>query len=161
MVLDPVEHRASTIHIPSDAPQILTDTPTSPHYGDEPIWARASDPRSVAMDADGKVWLTGRVRGADEQPEFCTDPSNPYADYFPVPRGTRQVFMYDPETDGFSEIDTCFSADHNQLGHDDVFYYGFSAGVGWIDTKVWEGDRGCRGGRKGGAPPFSTRTAMA
>ena len=138
VVLDPVEHRASTIHIPSDAPQILTDTPTSPHYGDEPIWARASDPRSVAMDADGKVWLTGRVRGADEQPEFCTDPSNPYADYFPVPRGTRQVFMYDPETDGFSEIDTCFSADHNQLGHDDVFYYGFSAGVGWIDTKVWE-----------------------
>ena len=135
-----MEHRAHTIHIPSDAPSILTDTPASPYYGDEPIWARAADPRSVAMDADGKVWLTGRVRGAEEQPEFCTSSSsvNPFADYFPVSRGTRQVFVYDPETEGFSEIDTCFSADHNQLGHDDAFYYGFSAGVGWIDTTVWE-----------------------
>ena len=137
-VLDPVEHRASTIHIPSNAPRILTDTPTSPYYGDDPIWARASDPRSVAMDEEGKVWFTGRVRGADEQPEFCTDGSNAFSDYFPLARGTRQAFMYDPETERFSEIDTCFSADHNQLGHDDKFYYGFRDGVGWIDTKVWE-----------------------
>ena len=137
-VLDPVEHRASTIQIPSGAPQILTDTPTSPYYGDEPIWVRASDPRSVAMDGEGRVWFTGRVRGADEQPDFCTDPSNAFADYFPVARGTRQVFKFDPATEEFSEIDTCFSADHNQLGHDDVFYYGFSAGVGWIDTRVWD-----------------------
>ena len=136
-VLDPVEHRASTIQIPSSAPPILTDTPTSPYYGDEPIWARQSDPRSVAMDADGRVWLTGRVRGADEQPEFCTGASNAFGEYFPVERGTRQVFMYDPETAGFSEIDTCFSADHNQLGHDDVFYYGFRDGVGWVDTEIW------------------------
>ena len=136
-VLDPVEHRASNIQIPSSAPPILTDTPTSPYYGDEPFWARQSDPRSVAMDADGRVWFTGRVRGADEQPEFCTGASNAFAEYFPVERGTRQVFMYDPETAGFSEIDTCFSADHNQLGHDDVFYYGFRDGVGWVDTEIW------------------------
>ena len=137
-VLDPVEHRATTIKIPSNAPPILTETPTSLYYGDEPIWARQSDPRSVAMDAEGRVWLTGRVRGADEQPSFCTDGSNVFADYFPMERGTRQAFMYDPETEEFSEIDTCFSADHNQLGHDDVFYYGFSEGVGWIDTKLWD-----------------------
>ena len=137
-VLDPVEHRATNITIPSDAPPILSETPTSPYYGDEPIWARRSDPRSVAMDGTGKVWLTGRVRGADEQPSFCTDSENAFADYFPIERGTRQAFMYDPETEEFSEIDTCFSADHNQLGEDERFYYGFRDGVGWIDVEIWE-----------------------
>ncbi len=137
-VLDPVEHRAFNIQIPSNAPPILTNTPTSPYYGDDPIWARQSDPRSVAMDGEGRVWLTGRVRGADEQPSFCTDGSNAFADYFPIERGTRQAFMYDPDTEAFSEIDTCFSADHNQLGEDERFYYGFREGVGWIDTEIWD-----------------------
>ena len=137
-VLDPVEHRANNIIIPSNAPPILTETPTSPYYGDEAIWARRSDPRSVAMDAEGRVWLTGRVRGADEQPSFCTDSANVFADYFPLERGTRQAFMYDPQTEAFSEIDTCFSADHNQIGEDERFYYGFRDGVGWIDTEIWD-----------------------
>ncbi len=137
-VVDPVEHRASAIPIPSGAPRILTDTPESPYYGDDPIWARASDPRSVAMDGEGRVWLTGRIRGEDAQPDFCSDAANPFADYFPLERGRRQVFLYDPETEAFSEIDTCFAADHNQLGHDDRFYYGFREGVGWVDTKVWD-----------------------
>ena len=137
-VLDPVGHRATMITIPSNAPPILTDTPTSPYYGDDPIWARRSDPRSVAMDGSGRVWLTGRIRGADEQPSFCTDDSNSFANYFPLERGRRQAFMYDPETETFSEIDTCFSADHNQLGEDERFYYGFRDGVGWIDTEMWD-----------------------
>ena len=137
-VIDPVEHRAFNIPIPSSAPRILTDTPASPYYGDEPIWARAADPRSVAMDGDGRVWLTGRVRGPDEQPSFCTDGANPFAAYFPIDVGTRQVFLYDPPTEAFSEIDTCFSADHNQLGHDERFYYGFREGVGWIDVELWD-----------------------
>ena len=61
----PREHDS---HPPSRAPRILTDTPESPYYGDDPIWARASDPRSVAMDGEGRVWLTGRIRGEDAQP---------------------------------------------------------------------------------------------
>ncbi len=137
-VLDPVEHRAFNIPIPTDAPRIMTDTPESPYYGNEPIWARAADPRSVAMDGEGRVWLTGRVRGEEEQPGFCTDAGNPFAAHFPLERGRRQVFMYDPETEQFSGIDTCFSSDHNQLSHDDVFYYGFRDGVGWVDTQVWD-----------------------
>ena len=137
-VIDPVEHRAFNIPIPSSAPRILTDTPASPYYGDEPIWARAADPRSVAMDGDGRVWLTGRVRGPDEQPSFCTDDDNRFAAYFPLEVGRRQVFLYDPPTEAFSEIDTCYSADHNQLGHDERFYYGFRDGVGWIDVELWD-----------------------
>ena len=137
-VLDPVEHRASVINIPSSGPEIQTSTPVSPYWGDDAVWARQSDPRSVAMDADGRVWLTGRVRGADAQPEFCTDESNAFADYYPLARGSRQVFMYDPGTEVFSEIDTCFSADHNQISDDDVIYYGFNGGLGWIDIDIWD-----------------------
>ena len=57
-VLDPVEHRASTITIPSTAPEMQTETPPSPYWDDDPVWARRSDPRSVAMDGQGRVWLT-------------------------------------------------------------------------------------------------------
>ena len=138
LVLDPVEHRASTIEIPSNATQIGANSPESPYWGDEDIWARSSDPRSVAMDGQGRVWLTGRVRDAQDQPEFCTGGSNRYADYYPLQRGGRQVFTYDPETEVFSEIDTCFSADHNQIGENDVIYYALSSAVGWIDMKIWD-----------------------
>ena len=137
-VLDPVEHRASMITIPSNASQIQTNTPESPYWDDEDIWARSSDPRSVAMDGQGRVWLTGRVREAQDQPEFCTDGSNRYADYYPLSRGGRQVFMYDPTTEAFSEIDTCFSADHNQIGENDAIYYGMNSGAGWIDMEIWD-----------------------
>ncbi len=137
-VIDPVEHRAFNIPVPTNAPLIQSETPESPYYGEEPIWERRSDPRSVAMDGDGRVWLTGRVRGPEDQPDFCTSSDNPFAAYFPLGPGTRQVFLYDPPTEAFSEIDTCFSADHNQLGHDNRFYYGFRDGVGWIDIDVWD-----------------------
>ena len=90
------------------------------------------------MDGDGRVWLTGRIRGPDAQPSFCTDAANAFAAYFPLEVGTRQVFLYDPETEAFSEIDTCYSSDHNQLGHDERFYYGFRDGVGWVDTELWD-----------------------
>jgi len=136
-VVDPVEHRTFNIQIPSTAPPIQTETPTSPYYGDEPVWARQSDPRSVAIAGDGRVWFTGRVRG-DEQPDFCTDTANEFANYFPLERGRRQVFVFDPETEEFQEVDTCFSADHNQLGEDERFYYGFRDGVGWIDVSTWD-----------------------
>jgi hypothetical protein len=137
-VLDPVAHRAFTIPVPSNGPEIQGRTPESPYWGDEPVWARYSDPRSVALDADGRVWLTGRVRGADAQPAFCTDEVNAFADYFPLARGTRQVFMYDPPNEQFSEIDTCFSADHNMISEEDVFFYGFNSGLGWIDVEIWD-----------------------
>ena len=137
-VLDPVEHRAFNIDIPSGGPVIQGQTPESPYWGDDPVWARQSDPRSVAMDGDGRVWLTGRIRAPGEQPAFCTDPENAFAAHYPIAQATRQVFMYDPETEAFSEIDTCFSADHNQIGEDERIYYGFANGLGWIDMEIWD-----------------------
>ena len=137
-VLDPVEHRAFTIDIPSSGPIIQGQTPESPYWGDDPVWARRSDPRSIAMDGDGRVWLTGRIRAPGEQPAFCTDAANPFGAHYPLAQGTRQVFLYDPETEAFSQIDTCFSADHNQIGEDERIYYGFNSGLGWIDMEIWD-----------------------
>ena len=90
------------------------------------------------MDGQGRVWLTGHVRDTRDQPGFCTDASNAFADHYPLARGARQVFMYDPGTEVFSEIDTCFSADHNQISDDDIIYYGFNGGLGWIDIDIWD-----------------------
>ena len=137
-VLDPVENQASTIDIPSNGPTIQGQTPESPYWGDDPVWARQSDPRSVAMDGDGRVWLTGRIRAPGEQPAFCTGEANAFGAHYPLAQGSRQVFMYDPETEAFSEIDTCFSADHNQIGEDERIYYGFNGGLGWIDMEIWD-----------------------
>ena len=133
-VLDPVEHRASAIKIPTNAPKIGTNTPLSPYWGDEDVWERAADPRSVVMDGEGRVWLTGRIRDASEQPEFCQGDSNKFGQYFPLETSRRQVFMYDPPSEEFTAIDTCFSADHNQIGEDNFIYFGQNDALGWIDT---------------------------
>src|SRR5438067_1200957 len=49
-VLDPRENTATQIKLPSSAPPIDTNTPASPFWGDEKIWQRSADPRSVTMD---------------------------------------------------------------------------------------------------------------
>src|SRR6266478_7107831 len=72
-VLDPRENRATEIKVPSGAPSIDTDTPASPFWGDEKIWQRSADPRSVTMDSHGRVWVTARIRAAQQQPAFCKD----------------------------------------------------------------------------------------
>src|SRR6059036_3300121 len=84
-VLDPNENAATEIKLPSNAPPIDTDTPASPYWGTEKIWARSADPRSVTMDSHGRVWVTARIRAPQDQPAFCKDGSmNKFAKYFPL-----------------------------------------------------------------------------
>ena len=98
-VLDPVEHRASVIKIPSRGPrfsQMGENSLPSPYWGNADIWERASDPRSLAMDSKGRLWLTGRFRDVQDQPAFCQDSENAFGGYYPLVRSDRQVTMYDP-----------------------------------------------------------------
>src|SRR2546425_1455370 len=67
-VLDPRKNETSMIKIPSNGPMIDSDTPESPYWGNEKIWERKSDPRSPAMDSNGRVWLTARIRAPQQQP---------------------------------------------------------------------------------------------
>lgn len=134
-VLDPVENRVTGIKVPSSAPRMGQSTAPSAHWGTANIWERSSDPRSVAMDAQGRVWLTARIRSAD-QPAFCG--SNKFGQYYPLSGGNRQVIIYDPKTRRFSEIDTCFSADHNEIGRNNVIYFGQNSSLGWLDIKTYD-----------------------
>jgi hypothetical protein len=138
-VLDPKKNETSMIKIPSNAPVIDDKTPESPYWGTEKIWQRQADPRSVAMDAHGRVWLTARIRAPQQQPASCTDGSNKFSKYFPLKGpGTRQVEMYDPKTKQFTMIDTCFAADHNKFDDKDSLVFGQNSAIGWLDTATFD-----------------------
>src|SRR5438094_1259526 len=83
-VLDPRTNTTSEIKLPSNAPVLDANTPASPYWGSEKIWQRQADPRSVAMDAKGHVWVTARIRAPKDQPAYCKDPANTFAKYFPM-----------------------------------------------------------------------------
>ena len=117
----------------------------SPYWGDENIWLAAAQPRSAAVDQVGRVWFASRMRGGDtasdigKQPDFCkTGSSNKFAEYFPMPRGAKQVAVYDPEKKEVSEIDTCFTTDHNEFGADGSLFFGQNGSVGWVNTAMWD-----------------------
>ena len=140
-VLDPLENRASQIKIPSSASPIDANTPPSPYWGDEKIWQRTSDPRSVVFDRQGRVLVTARIRNPQQQPAFCTDPSNKFAKYFPIQSGNRQVELYDPKTKQFTQIDTCFSADHNHFAEDGSLIFGQTNAIGWVNVATFDKTR--------------------
>jgi hypothetical protein len=141
-MVDPVANRAEQIKIPTPAP-VLTSTfnaaPTaSPAWGTD-VWKRSGDPRSVAILGDGKVLVAVRLRESQKQPAYCgPDSANKFAKYYPLRQSGRQVTIYDPKTKQFANIDTCFTADHNQVGKDNLVYFGQNGAVGWIDLTAWE-----------------------
>ena len=139
-VLDPRTNSSTEIRIPSNGPVLDAATPRSPTWGDEKIWQRQADPRSVAMDGKGRVWVAARTRAPQQQPAFCTDgAANRFAKYFPMTGpGTRQIQMYDPKTKQFTAIDSCFAADHNQFDEHDALVFGQENAVGWIDTVAFD-----------------------
>lgn len=136
MILDPLEHRVRNVTVPSDAPKTGASTTPSPYWGTENVWERSSDPRSVAMDAQGRVWLTGRIRAAQSQPAHCM--SSAFGKYYPLKSGGRQVIQYDPKSQQFTNLDTCFTADHNQIGRDNFMYFGMNGALGWIDINTYD-----------------------
>src|SRR5437867_1923390 len=139
-VLDPRENRTTEIKLPSNGPVLDANTPSSPTWGDEKIWQRQADPRSVAMDGKGRVWVTARTRAPQQQPAFCKDGStNKFAKYFAMPGpSARQIELYDPKTKQFTSIDSCFAADHNQFDDHDALVFGQDNAIGWVDTATFD-----------------------
>ncbi len=145
-VLDPVKNVATTIHIPVRDP----DTPSaanlpvlhaSPYWGEDKIWDSQASVHNPMLDREGRVWFTARIRGEDN-PAFCKKGSDhPSAKAFPVEKSTRQLAMYDPKTQKFTLIDTCFSTHHLQFASDADNTLWTSAGgpqapvAGWLNTK--------------------------
>lgn len=142
-VLDPVSNTASVINAPvrdADTPTTNSTPPTMPsaYWDDEPIWDSKANAHNPMLDQDGRVWYTARIRGADN-PDFCKEGSDhPSAQLFPTTRAGRQLSVYDPATEQYTFVDTCYSTHHLQFAYDDDNTLWTSGGgqvVGWLNTK--------------------------
>src|SRR4029077_19283494 len=58
--LDPRTNTTSEIKIPSNGPVLDANTPASPYWGNEKIWQRQADPRSVPVEGEGQVLMHAR-----------------------------------------------------------------------------------------------------
>ena len=113
----------------------------SPFYGDEALWQAPADPHNPMFDDKGRVWMTTKVRG-NTLPDWCQEGSaNKFAQYYPTSRSGRQASYYDPETEEFALIDTCFGTHHLHFAPDEDRTLYFSGGgdvVGWINTRLYD-----------------------
>ena len=145
--LDPVAHTVTQIPIVPvrDNPNlsVASGPPLgpSPYWSDEAIWDSKANVHNPMLDAQARLWLTTRVREADT-PAFCRAGSNhPSAQVFPVERSSRQLAMYDPSTEAFTLIDTCYSTHHLVFAEDEnntIWTSGGGPVLGWLDTRMFD-----------------------
>jgi hypothetical protein len=150
-VLDPKSAKVSYLTPPegADVPEALgpghsamaKPLAASAYWGMEQIWDTKFDNHNDMFDANGRVWMTG-TNHAPGTPAFCRKGSeNPYAKAFPIDSSERQLAVFDPKTEKFTFINTCFNTHHLQFGFDDhntVWTSGGGPVAGWLDTKVFD-----------------------
>ena len=150
-VLDPKTAKVGYITPPegADVPEALgpghsaIEKPlaASAYWGMEKIWDTKFDNHNDMFDSKGRLWMTG-TNHAPGTPAFCRKGSeNAYAKAFPLDTNERQLAMFDPKTEKFTFIDTCFNTHHLQFAFDDHNTLWTSGGgpvAGWLDTKVFD-----------------------
>src|SRR5580693_3069300 len=151
VVLDTAENSTFSLDIPTrEARDKVPSRFPAPNrhsnfWGMEHLWANPpydpADPHNPMIDSKGRVWMTSKIRG-NQDPEWCNDPSNKFAAWFPLKNSGRQASFFDPKTREFTLIDTCFSTHHLQFDNDpdQTLYFNELTGpiFGWIDTKVYD-----------------------
>lgn len=143
-VLDPVNHVTDQVPLTVRDPETGSASGTvampSPYWGDEPIWDSKTNVHNPMLDEQGKVWITATVRPPDN-PDFCkTGSGHPSAKLFPIERAGRHLGVYDPETDEYTHISTCFSTHHLMFAEDENNTLWTSGGgqvIGWLNTKKY------------------------
>lgn len=141
---DPVTHERSEVPVyprdpatPDAGGSVLA---SSPYWGDEPIWNSQTNVHNPMFDEDGRVWLTSRVRPANN-PDFCKEGSeHPSARLFPLARSYRHLAVYDPATEELTNIGTCFSTHHLMFAMDEqntLWTSGDGQVVGWLDVEAF------------------------
>lgn len=146
-VLDPVGHADSEVKIPVRDPNTpnVTARPHgfSPSWGPNAIWNSQTITHNPMMDEKGRVWMTSQIR-APENPDWCKAGSaHPSANAFPIKTSNRNIAMYDPASEKFTLLSTCFPTHHLAFSRDHAQLF-FSAGVvgpavlGWLDVKKFE-----------------------
>jgi hypothetical protein len=150
-ILDPMKNVATTFKAPvRDAAMPLNLGPghaaaldplePSPYWGRERIWETRVNNHNAMLDRQGRLWLTASIRGADN-PAFCKAGSDhPSAKAVPMDRAVRHLAMFDPKTQKYTFVDTCYSTHHPQFGYDandTLWTSGGGPVVGWLNTKMF------------------------
>jgi hypothetical protein len=153
-ILDPKTHKVSYFKMPVADPNMRVSLgpplhgsaavkPTQPsaYWGDTVLWDSRANQHNAMFDKTGRVWLAATVRDIDN-PAFCKKGSeHPSAKVFPLERSGRQVAVFDPKTQKYSFIDTCFGTHHPQFGYDSdntLWLSGSGPVAGWVNTTVWD-----------------------
>ena len=142
-VLDPAANSIDQIPVFPEDPNYNPAPPPnmapSPTWGDEPIWDAATTVHNPMMDSDGRVWITSRARDPNNVPEFCQEGSDhPSAQVRPLGRSGRHLGVYDPSTDIYTPINTCFGTHHLMFAEDadnTLWTSGGGSVVGWLNTR--------------------------
>jgi hypothetical protein len=146
-VFDPVKNTAYEVKLQVRDPKTPSESEVpmfaaSPYFGDEKIWDGQTSPHSLYYDQKGRVWYTARIRPA-ANPDWCKAGSNhPSAKVFPLTQSGRQLEIYDPKTQKYTLIDTCFPTHHVQFGFDKDNTAWVSAGgpnvpvAGWVNMRI-------------------------
>jgi hypothetical protein len=148
-IMDPVKNTFTTYRLPTtpDTPEALgpghaamkEPLQASHYWGEEKIWDTKANNHNSMLDRQARLWLSATGMGPNN-PDFCKKGSDhPSAKVFPLDRSVRRVTMYDPKTQKYTSIATCFSTHHLQFGYDDNETLWTSGGgpvVGWINTKM-------------------------
>jgi len=148
-VYDPVKMVAYEINMPVRDPKTPSELEVpmfapSAYFGDEKIWDGKTTPHSLYLDEKSRVWYAARIRPA-ANPDFCKKGSDhPSAKVYPIETSGRQITMYDPKTEKFTMINTCYPTHHLQFGFDANNTLWASAGgpasgaAGWLNVKMFE-----------------------
>src|SRR6516162_11397912 len=148
-VLDPLKNVAFELKLPVRDPKTPSESETpmlapSPYFGDEKIWDAQTSPHSLYYDEKARVWFAARIR-PPANPDFCKKGSDhPSAKVFALESSGRQITMYDPKSQKFTMINTCFPTHHLQFGFDANNTLWASAGgpqsgaAGWLNVKMFE-----------------------
>jgi hypothetical protein len=142
---------------PKNAPSSALANPVlapSPYWGDEQVWDTQVNAHNPLMDQEGRVYFTAQQRAPHDQPDYCRSQSPlRSAQLYPLAgsatgfvQNARQITVYDPKSNRFSFIDTCFGTHHLNFAEDadNTLWLsnntqGALAVVGWINTKkLWE-----------------------
>jgi hypothetical protein len=156
-ILDPQTNTATVLHAPVQDPNTPTTNTTpatqpSPYWGNEAIWDSKANAHNPMLDEEGRVWYTAVVRAPTNAPEYCrAESGHPSAKLFPLERSGRQLSVYDPETEKYTFVDTCYSTHHLQFAEDENDTLWTSGGgpvVGWLNSKMFlaTGDAGASQG---------------
>jgi hypothetical protein len=150
VMLNPLTNETSEVEIPtrqarSEVPsRFPPPNPPSLWWGSERLWNtpayNTADPHNPMLDSKGRVWLTSKIR--NQTPAWCSDASNKYVSWFGQESGGRQASYYDPKTQKFQLIETCYATHHLQFDNDpnETVYFNELSGpiVGWVDSKVFD-----------------------